>query len=265
MTSIDAAVSAVCDRISKPLARTRRQRGYREGDAGSMAGRRKGGARRRTCVISAICQSKPHSSELARRNALAGLRPHRQANSSAKRWITFARASTARDRRNRRSRSGCRRRAKRASIFPRRRRGRHPNALVAQRNEPCAKGAAAARRRLHRVRAPRVTRSSERVTRLPRRRRSRDRRAAARASVRRRLDVHRPGRRRGRRDPPFVVRPPSVPRPRVDAGRKPDKAGRKRPVRVRHRTCFQVSRAWQQARVLRGDRLSAKEEADGLK
>ena len=44
MTSIDAAVSAVCDRISKPLARTRRQRGYREEDAGSMAGRRKGGA-----------------------------------------------------------------------------------------------------------------------------------------------------------------------------------------------------------------------------
>ena len=41
MTSIDAAVSAVCDRISKPLARTRRLRGYREGHAGSMAGRRK--------------------------------------------------------------------------------------------------------------------------------------------------------------------------------------------------------------------------------
>ena len=178
---------------------------------------------------SAICQSKPHSSEPVRRNALAGLRQRRQANSSAKRWITFARASTARDRRNRRSRSGCRRRAKRASIFPRRRRGRHPNALVAQRNEPCAKGAAAARRRLHRVRGPRVTRSSERVTRLPRRRRSRDRRAAARASVRRRQDMHRPGRRRGRRDPPFAVRPPSVPLPRVDAGRKPDKTGGKRP------------------------------------
>ena len=190
---------------------------------GQWLGVEKDGARRRTCVISATCQSKPHSSELVRRNALAGLRQHKQASSSAKRLITFARASTAHDRRNRRSRSGCRRRAKRASIFPRRRRGRHPNALAAQRNEPCARGAAAGRRRLHRVRAPRVTRSSERVARLPQRRRSRDRRAAARGSVRRRLAVHRPGRRRGRRDQPFVVLPPSVPRPRVDAGRKPEK------------------------------------------
>ena len=230
-----------------------------------MAGRRKGGARRRTCVFSAICQSETHSSELARRNALAGLRPHRQANSSAKRWITFARASTARDRRNRRSRSGCRRRAKRASIFPRRRRGRHPNALVAQRNEPCAKRAAAARRRLHRVRAPRVTRSSERVTQLPRRRRSRDRRAAARASVRRRLDVHRPGRRRGRRDPPCVVRPLSVPRPRVDAGRKPD--------RRRETSRFEFGTGCASRSAVRESSTGpfaaivcpAKDEADGLK
>ena len=199
---------------------------------GQWLGVEKDGARRRTCVISATCQSKPHSSELARRNALAGLRQHKQASSSAKRWITFARASTAHDRRNRRSRSGCRRRAKRASIFPRRRRGRPPNALAAQRNEPCARGAGAARRYLRRVRAPRETRSSERVTRPPQRRRSRDRRAAARANVRRRLDVHRPGRRRGRRDQPFVVLLPGVQRPRVDAGRKPDKADRNARVRV---------------------------------
>ena len=194
-----------------------------------MAGRRKDGARRRTCVISAICQSKPHSRELVRRNALAGRPQHRQASSSAKRSIIFARASTAHDRRNRRSRSGCRRRAKRASIFPRRRRGRHPNALAALRNAPCARGAAAARRYLRRVRAPRVTHSSERVTRPPQRRRSRVRRAAARASVRRRLDVHRPGRQRGRRDQPFVVLPPGVPRPRADAGRTPDKSRRETP------------------------------------
>jgi hypothetical protein len=43
-----------------------------------------------------------------------------------------------------------------------------------------------------------------------------------------------------------------VPRPRVDAGRKPDKRRPERPGSSRHRTCFQVSRA---RVVLRGNRL----------
>jgi hypothetical protein len=38
MTSIDAAVSAVCDLILQPLARARFKGGYRERQPGSMAG-----------------------------------------------------------------------------------------------------------------------------------------------------------------------------------------------------------------------------------
>ena len=230
-----------------------------------MAGRRKGGARRRTCVVSAICQSKPHSSELARRNALAGLRQRRQASSSAKRWITFARASTAHDRRNRRSPSGCRRRAKRASIFPRRKRGRHPNALVAQRNEPCARGAAAARRRLQsRSRATRdaLKREGHAAASKTRARATGTQQRAQAFGVGSTCIGQAGGEDEGTRPSPFgrqaCRRHASTP---VGSLTRP--AGNAR-VRVRHRTCFKVSRAWEQARVLRGDRLFGEGRADGL-
>jgi len=186
----------------------------------------------------------------------AGLRQHRQASSCAKRWTTSARGSTAHARRSRPLRSGCRRRARPASICLRRRRARRRSALAAQRSAPCARVRAAGRRHLRLVRAQRCGLSSERVMRLLRRNRWRDRHAAVRASVLRRLVVRRPGRLYERRGPRFVVLPPSAPRPRAGAGRWPDeRTPRSAHVQVRHRTCYGCSRAGTQGLVPRSDRL----------
>lgn len=149
-----------------------------------MAGRGKDETRRETCVDRAVCQRRPRSNEPVRRNALAGLHRHRRVSSFAKKWITFAKASTAHARRSRPSRSGCPRRAKPVSSFLPQRRGRHPSVRAALPSVSCGEDPIRTRRP-HRVRALRSRRSSTRAI-LPRRRvRSRDTHAAAHENVRR--------------------------------------------------------------------------------
>lgn len=186
-----------------------------------MVGRRTGEVRRRTCVIPATCQRKPRSNALVRQNAPDGPHQRRPASSSAKRWITFAKASTAHDRRSRRSRSGCRRRARLASTFPRPRGARLRSVLAAPLRAPCARDAIHAKRPRH-VRAPPLMRSNAKGTGPRPRRHSRSRHAAAHESVRRPLDVRRRGERREPRDRPFAVLPRGKRRQRAVGDRRPD-------------------------------------------
>ena len=128
-------------------------------------------------------------------------RAHRQVNSSARRCITSAKASTAHVRPNRPLQSGCRKRAERASSCPRRKRGRPRRRPDRARNGRRRHPDAARSPSRARDRAPRAARSSARDAarlRIPRWRGRRGRQRAG--AVRRRAPPlrRRPCRRKAR-------------------------------------------------------------------
>ncbi len=211
-----------------------------------MAGVEKDGARRRTCVISATCQRKttlkraragetrwPGSVNTSRRVRPRGDGSH--SRGQARRTID---ETGDRDRAVEGAQSGRRSaRAEEGDDIRTRTRRAAKRALRQGRS-------GRKRRHLHRVRAPRVDAlKREGHAAASKEALARQARSSARKRSASSREAHRPDRRRGRRDQPFAVLLPSVPRPRVDAGRKPEKGRPEAPgLRVRHRTCFEVSR-----------------------